>query len=691
VENHNIRTQQIRYSRTMTSPRLHSARHSARALAARLPFPASARWLLPVVLVLLFLAILIWLPWQARQMESNERQEQLIADTLWVEQTIRFQLGRHEEDLKSVANEILAGAPPGRLHERMASELKTGMELKRVRWITATGEVAASSDEAPMPTAVLSPASREAAERARLSRNGVYGQPEPHNTDPAGTPGVMMMDYHLPLYRGATYLGSLVGTYQLSAILEEMVPWWFAQDNQVSLLDRDDHILARRAAAGPGHGVYTHKRALDLPGATITLMTDSVKSAPKLLPNLLVGSVIVLALALLWSLLALWGHISRRLAAEDALRLQMAFRTAMENSLVTGLRARDLEGRITYVNPAFCQMVGYTEEDLVGRSPPMPYWAPEVMAEYQHRLQNVLAGTVTPQFETIFQRPDGTRIPVLIFEAPLVDNDGRHTGWMGSILDISDRKRIEELNREHQEKLQTSSRLATMGEIASMLAHELNQPLAAISSYTTGALNLLARPNVDAGTLKPAIEQAGVQARRAGQIIRSVHEFVRKREPERQDVPVAPMIDSIRALIELQARPHHVTLQASIPADLPSVRADRILIEQVLLNLTRNGIEAMSAVPPGQRALRIEAAHDAAAGQVAVSVLDRGHGIPVEVAERLFSPFFSTKSQGMGMGLNICRTAIEFHGGTLTHRDHPQGGTIFTFTLPASESHGEPS
>ncbi len=658
-------------------------------LAARLPFPHAVRWLMPVVLVLFFLAILIWLPWQARQMESSERQEQLIADTLWVEQTIRFQMARHEESVRGIGNEILAGTAPARLHERMARLLKTGTELKRVMWIGPGGHVHASSDEAPPAIAALTQASRDALERARKGRSPVYGEPQAESVNPAGTPGAIMLDYHLPLFRGDEFLGSVVATYQLSALLDEMVPWWFAQDNQITLLDRDDRVLARRAAAGPGHGVYTHKRALDLPGVTVTLMTDSVKSEPKLLPNLLVGSVIVLSLALLWSLLALWGHISRRLAAEDALRQQMAFRTAMENSLVTGLRARDLEGRITYVNPAFCQMVGYSEEELVGRSPPMPYWAPDVMPEYQHRLANVLAGTVTPQFETIFQRPDGTRIPVLIFEAQLVDNEGRHTGWMGSILDISDRKRIEELNREHQEKLQASARLATMGEIASMLAHELNQPLAAISSYTTGALNLLTRPDgsnapVDSGKLRPALEQAGAQARRAGTIVRSVFDFVKKREAERQDVALADMLDSIRALIDLQARHHQVVFQAALSAGLPLVRADRMMVEQVLLNLTRNGIEAMANVPPARRLLRLEASHDRAAGQVAVSVIDNGHGIPQEVAERLFSPFFSTKAQGMGMGLNICRTAIEFHGGTLTHRDNPQGGTIFTFTLPAA-------
>ncbi|MGW8394361.1 sensor histidine kinase [Pseudoduganella sp. HUAS MS19] len=651
----------------------------------RISLPSSIRWLLPVVLVLLFVAIVFWLPWQARQLESNERQEQLIADTLWVEQSLRFQLGRHEESLRGLANEIASGHPaPAEVQQRMGRMLRNGAELKSVVQVDPAGRIVVASEGAPAApngSAMLGAASLAAQDHARRTHAPVYAEPEPMAGSTA--PGELKMDLHFPIYRGDQWLGSLVASFQLSSLLEEMVPWWFAQDNQISLLDRDDKVLARRSSAGPGHGVYTHKRALDLPGTTIILMTDSVKSAPKLLPNLLVGSVIALSLALLWSLFALWGHISRRLAAEGELRQQMSFRTAMENSLVTGLRARDLEGRITYVNPAFCQMVGYPAEELIGRSPPMPYWAPDVMEEYQHRLASVLAGSITPEFETLFQRPDGTRIPVLVFEAPLVDKEGRHTGYMGSILDISDRKRMEELNRQHQEKLQASARLATMGEIASMLAHELNQPLAAISSYTTGALNILARGG-DPALLKPALEQAGTQAQRAGQIIRSVHEFVKNRESERQDVALQSMLDAILVLIELQARQHHVSLQIDIPESLPPVRADRMLIEQVLLNLTRNGIEAMADVQPLKRVLRVVAANDPLAGVVVVQVIDNGHGIPQEVAERLFSPFFSTKAEGMGMGLNICRTAIEFHGGTLTHRGNPQGGTIFTFTLPVA-------
>jgi two-component system sensor histidine kinase DctS len=633
-----------------------------------------ARWLFPVLLVLLFLAVLIWLPWQAREMESNERQDQLIADTLWVEQTLRFELARSEETLANLGGDLMAKSlPPATLHARLVQMFKNGHELQRVLWLDANGQVLAQLG-AELPASGLAPASREAAELARLTRTGHYSEPY------GGAAMHDLIDYHLPLYRSGRYAGSLVATYSLKALLEETVPWWFAQENALTLLDRDDHVVAQRAAGGPGRGVYTHKHPLDLPGASIVLATDSVKGAPKLLPHLLVGSVIVLALGLLVSLFALWRHIARTVAAESALRQQMAFRTAMENSLLTGLRARDLKGRVTYVNPAFCEIVGLPAQQLIGRVPPMPYWAPEATEDYERRFANMLAGAATPQFETVFQRPDGVRVPVLVFEAPLVDSRGRQTGWMSSILDITDRKRAEELARQQEEKLQASARLATMGEISSMLAHELNQPLAAISSYTAGALNVLERGQLaDPGLLRRALEQARQQAQRAGQIIKSVHEFVKQREPRRELVTIDSVVDGVRALIELQARQAYVALQVHLPPELPPVLADRVLLEQVLLNLTRNAIEAMAATAPERRILRIAA--EAGEGQVAVSVIDHGHGIAPEVAERLFSPFYSTKAEGMGMGLSICRTAIEFHGGTLTHAANPAGGTIFTFTL----------
>jgi two-component system sensor histidine kinase DctS len=205
------------------------------------------RWLLPIVLVLFFLAILIWLPWQARQMESNERQEQLIADTLWVEQTIRFQLGRDEESLRALGVELAAGhLSPAQLHERMARVLKNGHELLRVVWLKPDGRLAGSSDPLAAPVE-LSPASKATAEITRKTRRPMYTQPEAQTHIPSAAPAAVLMDYHVPLFRGDEYLGDLVATYQTSALLDEMVPWWFAQDNQVTLVDRDDKVLARRA------------------------------------------------------------------------------------------------------------------------------------------------------------------------------------------------------------------------------------------------------------------------------------------------------------------------------------------------------------------------------------------------------------------------------------------------------------
>ncbi|MES2832629.1 MAG: PAS domain S-box protein [Pseudomonadota bacterium] len=659
------------------------------------------RWLfplLPALMVLTVVTSLVWLPWKAQKRESAERQEQLIADTLWVEQAVRLQLARDEEALRQFAADMLNDGMSARDFRAQASRLLTeNRELVRLAWLDTEFNILAASAEPSRGAGVLSEQSAEAADSARRTGEPRYGAPTLQASS------THSMDYHLPLIEGTRYRGSLLATYSTATILEQMVPWWFAQDNEITLVGFFDNVIERRAANGPGRGVYTHSHALDLPGANLTLRTNSLKGAPQLLPNLLVAAVITLSLALLGSLVALWRDINRRLDAEKALRQQVSFRTAMENSLVTGLRARDLEGRVTYVNPAFCEMVGTQGEELVGRRPPMPYWAPEAMAEYQKRFSQVLAGTITPQgFETIFQRASGERFPVLIFESPLVDDTGRQTGWMGSILDISDRKRIEDLNRQQQEKLESSARLASMGEIASTLAHELNQPLAAISSYTTGALNLLTagatakagadeasqhRTTFDTDGLKLALEKASAQAQRAGQIIRSVHAFVKQREPTREPVPVQALIDGIVPLVDMQAHKFYVVLDIRVSPDLPPVLADRVLIEQVLLNLTRNAIESMEHVAPQARILRIVASRDKDGGSLApvhIAVIDRGQGIAPEIETRLFSPFFSTKAEGMGMGLNICRTAIEFHGGRLLHRANPDGGTIFEFSLPVA-------
>jgi two-component system sensor histidine kinase DctS len=280
-------------------------------------------------------------------------------------------------------------------------------------------------------------------------------------------------------------------------------------------------------------------------------------------------------------------------------------------------------------------------------------------------------------------RKNGERFHALVYEAKLIDGNGNHTGWMASVLDITERKRAEELARQQQEQLQFTSRLVTMGEMASTLAHELNQPLAAIASYNTGCLNLLNAGQTDPKEILPALEKIGLQAQRAGKIIRRVHDFVRKSEPKRAPCAVGEVIEDCLGFVETEARKRHVRIDCDLPP-LPPVPADRLMLEQVLLNLIRNGMEAMAATPEAERALRI--AVEIGDGELLVSVGDQGSGIAPEIRDKLFTAFFTTKPEGMGIGLSICRSIIEFHRGRLWAEDNPQSptgsGTIFRFTLP---------
>jgi two-component system sensor histidine kinase DctS len=389
----------------------------------------------------------------------------------------------------------------------------------------------------------------------------------------------------------------------------------------------------------------------------------------------------------------------RRLRAEHDLADALAFRKAMEDSLVTGLRARDLQGHVTYVNPAFCQMVGFAADEILRRTPP-PYWPPELADEYARRQAlrlNAEHGhedarqSAREGFETTFVRKSGERFPVLIFEAPLVDGSGHHTGWMSAVLDLSEQRRIEELSRQQQERLQATARLATVGEMASLLSHELNQPLAAIASYAAGSLNLMASAPRDAETaalLKQAAERIAEQAERAGKVIKSVHDFVRRREQAREPVRADLLVDAVLPLVRLQARKSGTRVEVDMPSPVPRVMCDRTMVEQVLLNLTRNGIQAMDGHTPAaarELCVKVRQTH---ARWVTFSVIDHGPGVPPEVAQRLFTPFFTTRTEGMGLGLSLCRTVIEQHGGaldfvTVTPISGSGATTEFRFTLPA--------
>jgi two-component system sensor histidine kinase DctS len=478
----------------------------------------------------------------------------------------------------------------------------------------------------------------------------------------------------------------------LSEILVNMVGPQLTRSQEVSFTESDGTRLAMHGTASRGSRVFIAKQLMDLPGHTMVLRLDSWRGAPDLFPNVLTALVTALALALVTVLLMLARDMRRRQRVELDLADALAFRKAMEDSLVTGLRARDNEGRITYVNPAFCEMVGFEAQELIGKSIPAPYWPPEMVDEYGQRQALRLAGNAPARegVESVFMRKNGEHFPVMIFEAPLINVMGEQTGWMGAVLDISEQRRVEEMSRASQERLQATARLATVGEMASLLSHELNQPLAAISSYATGSMNLLqdvAWQNPElAEALNSAIQRIGQQAECAGKVIKSVHDFVRRRDQAREAVTPRALLDDVMPLVILQARKTGVRVVVHCPSDLPTVLCDRTMVEQVLLNLSRNAMQAMSDDTPNKvLTLSVRsAASNAASRWIEFSVADEGPGIADGVAEKLFTPFFTTKDEGMGLGLSLCRTVVEQHGGYLGHHPNTPRGTVFRFTLPQS-------
>jgi two-component system sensor histidine kinase DctS len=467
----------------------------------------------------------------------------------------------------------------------------------------------------------------------------------------------------------------------------------------VAFTEADGTRLAMYGSAGSGRQLFAAQQLVDLSGNTLVLRLESRQGTADFFPNLLTALVTAMTLALLVVLLMLVRDMRRRLKVERDLAEALAFRKAMENSLNTGLRARDLDGRITYVNPAFCQMVGVRAEELLQHSAsPAPYWPPELANVYQDRQTFRLANKALPRggHESVFMRSDGTRFPVLIIEAPLINALGKHTGWMSAVLDLSEQKRAEEVSRASQDRLQATARLAMVGEMASLLSHELNQPLAAISSYANGSLNVLRDAQGEMLPSSPeqrrlnsdmdmALRRIAEQAGRAGKVIKSVHDFVRRREQKREAVRPMDLIDAIMPLVGLQARKLGVRVVISAEPGCPDVQCDPTMVEQVLLNLARNGMQAMQPGPAqaSDRVLHLRVQRSGK-DRVEFSVADVGEGIADEVASQLFTPFFTTKEEGMGLGLSLCRTVVEQHGSTLSFKPQLPRGTVFSFTLPAA-------
>jgi signal transduction histidine kinase len=301
-------------------------------------------------------------------------------------------------------------------------------------------------------------------------------------------------------------------------------------------------------------------------------------------------------------------------------------------------------------------------------------------AQIEARLRPAVAGQLTGG---VVAPPGEFEDPVehrwyLIYGRMLRWVDGRHARLQVA-TDITGRKQAEDTARRQQEKTEVMARLITIGELASTIAHELNQPLAAIANYVEGCLRRL--PATDAADLRDAMEKAHAQALRASAVIQRVRSMAGRRTLQLAECHVADVIRNLEPLIAADAARHDVRVELAVDEALPGVQADAVMLEQVLLNLCRNAFESMSGIRPEGRVMTLSArATDEGAVEIAVS--DRGHGIPPGRAGNLFEAFVSTKANGVGLGLHVCRSVAELHGAHLSTEPNPKGGTIFRFRFP---------
>ena len=794
----------------------------------------------PLLAVMLFLAAVIAAFGYLRIEEIDREQQAVKRDVEYAQQRLRLRLLERQEQLMRIGRDVSNKEIDAEEFISQAESLVNQYpELLAVTWVDGKRRVKVAYVSASANAAQLRGAGDQlkAGETdgtyglARDLRQPVYSRPlNPTDSSDYNAPTLQIL---VPLDDQGKFGGVIMGEYAIDGLLRFGVPTEITAKYAVTLVDDKNRVLAgnvpppRNPAARLlpwSDSAAEYEIPVSPVGNGLLIRAQGYRASLGVVGSGFFWLVSALSALTVWMLLGTWRHTRRRVQAQQALITETNFRRAMENSMLTGMRALDLQGRITYVNPAFCQMTGLTEAELVGCTPPFPHWPEAEIDNLMARLDDELHGRTPPAgFEVKVRRKNGELFDARLYVSPLIDPRGQQTGWMTSMTDITEPRRIrdeltasyerfttvlegldaavsvaplgseellfanklyrswfggevsghmnliaqagvpaaaptddaldavdglagfptdtlttaqtenaeifvpdlskwlevrsryltwvdgrlaqmviatditprrhaEEQAAQQNERAQTASRLITMGEMASSVAHELNQPLTAINNYCNGMVSRIKGQQISNEDLLVALEKTAKQAHRAGQIIQRIRSFVKRSEPNRTMSDVSTMVNNAMELADIELRRHHVRLSHYIAARLPEIMVDPILIEQVLINLMKNAAEsiAQAHLPTARRSveLRVVPKHIADQNVVEFSVLDTGKGLSPEVMGRLYEAFYSTKAEGMGIGLKLCRSIVESHQGRMEAENLYNGeevvGCRFTFWIPVA-------
>ncbi|OYY93022.1 MAG: PAS domain-containing sensor histidine kinase [Polaromonas sp. 28-63-22] len=791
----------------------------------------------PLLAVVLFLAAVVAAFSYLRIEEIDREQQAVRRDVEYAQQRLRLRLLERQEQLMRIARDVANREIDTEEFLVQAESLVNQYpELMAVTWVdnkkrikTAYVSSSANLAQARIPGEAIKPGNDGTFELARDLRQPVYSRPF-LNKD-SGPYSAPTLQLQVPMDDQGKFAGVIIGEYSIDGLLRFGVPTEVTAKYAVTLIDEKNVVLAGTIPPprNPADrllpwsdGAAEYEIPVSPVGNGLLIRAEGYRASLGVVGSGFFWLVSALSALTVWMLLGTWRHTRKRVQAQQALISETNFRRAMENSMLTGMRALDLQGRITYVNPAFCQMTGMQEAELVGHTAPFPYWPDADVDSLTARLDDELNGRAPPGgFEVRVKRKDGLIFDARMYVSPLIDPRGQQTGWMTSMTDITEPKRVrEELSASYErfttvlegldaavsvaplggeellfanrlyrawfgaeaaghinliaqagvpavppsddaldavdglaglptdaltaaqtenaeiyvpelakwlevrsryltwvdgrlaqmviatditprrhaeeqaaqqnERAQTASRLITMGEMASSVAHELNQPLTAINNYCNGMVSRIKGQQISSEDLLVALEKTARQAHRAGQIIQRIRSFVKRSEPNRSYADVDTLVSNAMELADIELRRHHVRLSHYIAARLPQIMVDPILIEQVLINLMKNAAESIehAHLPTARRSVELRVVPKRIDDQnvVEFSVLDSGLGLSPEVKGRLFEAFYSTKAEGMGIGLKLCRSIVESHQGRMQAENLYNGeeivGCRFTFWIP---------